>query len=102
LQLWELTKNDQLVTKNDPNGCLYVDDNELGELARYDEDCSSSRRYSQWKVTGYDQIQLKDDPDYCLTYDAPTSYMSRPNNKDKMILKTCATSDRFQYDFDKK
>eukprot|EP00563_Minutocellus_polymorphus_P017669 CAMPEP_0197717678 /NCGR_PEP_ID=MMETSP1434-20131217/2126_1 /TAXON_ID=265543 /ORGANISM="Minutocellus polymorphus, Strain CCMP3303" /LENGTH=428 /DNA_ID=CAMNT_0043302241 /DNA_START=82 /DNA_END=1368 /DNA_ORIENTATION=+ len=99
-QLWELTKNDQLVTKKDPSGCLYVDDNALGELVRYDDDCSSSRKYSTWKVTGSGQIQLMDDPDYCLTYDAPS--MSPPDNKDKMILRYCKNIDRFQYDLEKK
>ena len=101
LQLWELTKNGQLVTKKDPKGCLYVDDNWIGEIARYDDDCSVSRKYSHWMLTGSDQIQLKDE-NYCLTYDAPANSMSPPDEKDKMILGYCRPRHRFQYVFEKK
>ena len=100
LQLWKQNKKDQLVTKKDPNGCLYVDDNEMGELVKYDDDCSSSRYHSKWKVTSSNQIQLKTDPDYCITYDAPS--WSSPDNKDKCILRYCKDIDRFEYDFEEK
>ena len=100
MQLWELNKKDELVTKKDPHGCLYVDDNEMGELLKYDDDCSSSRYHSKWKVTGSNQIQLKTDTDYCVTYDAPS--WSSPDNKDKMILRYCKDTDRFEYNFEKK
>ena len=97
IQLWELNKKDELVTKKDPHGCLYVDDNELGELVKYDDDCSSSRYHSKWKVTSSNQIQLKTDSEFCITFDAPS--WSSPDNKDKCILRYCKDIDRFKYDF---
>jgi len=69
----------------------------MGEIARYDDDCSSSKHHSKWRVTGSNQIQLKTDEDYCLTYDAPT--WIDPDNKDLMVIRYCRDIDRFEYDF---